>query len=84
MNKTTPNRCDLMQLPYLKVADIPTVIGVSQGCVRDLIRKGELPVVQRGRCIFVNKQTLLNTLDRMQSKYRSGNGMDTTHGEGGC
>ena len=81
MNKTTPNRTELMQLPYLKVADIPTVIGVSQGCVRDLIRKGELPVVQRGRCIFVNKQTLLATLDGMQSKYRPENGTDTTHGE---
>ena len=84
MNKTTLNRDTLMQLPYLKGADIPTVIGVSQGCVRDLIRKGELPVVQKGRCIFVNKQTLLNTLDRMQSKYRPENGLDTMHGEDDC
>lgn len=62
MNKTTPNRNDLMQLPYLKIADIPTVTGVSQGLVRELIRSGRLPVIRHGRCIFVNKQLLLDVL----------------------
>lgn len=63
MNKTQVSPEELRQLPYLRVQDIPAVVGVSQGFVRGLIREGILPVVKHGRCIFVSKQLLLDTLD---------------------
>jgi len=62
MNKTKPSYAELQQLPYIRVQDCPTVTGLSQGFVRDLIRNGTLPVVKHGRCIFVNKQLLLDTV----------------------
>ena len=62
MNKTKPSYAELQQLPYIRVQDCPTVTGLSQGFVRDLIRNGTLPVAKHGRCIFVNKQLLLDTV----------------------
>lgn len=63
MNKTTPSHEALQQLPYIKIKDCPAVTGLSQGFVRELIRTGVLPVLRHGRCIYVNKQLLLDTLD---------------------
>lgn len=63
MNKQRISADDLRQLPYLKIQDIPTVTGLSQGFVRGLIRDGILPVVRNGRCVFVNKQLLLDTVE---------------------
>lgn len=63
MNKQKLTQDELKNLPYLKIQDCPTVTGVSQGLVRELIRSGRLPVVRHGRCIFVNKQLLLDVLD---------------------
>lgn len=65
MNKKEVSQAELRQLPYLKVPDVPTVTGLSQGFVRGLIRDGILPVVRQGRCIYVNKQLLLDTVDGM-------------------
>lgn len=65
MNKKEVSPAELQLLPYLKVQDVPTVTGLSQGFVRGLIRDGILPVVRNGRCIFVNKQLLLDTVDGM-------------------
>lgn len=62
MNKTKRSYAELQQLPYIRVQDCPTVTGLSQGFVRELIRSGTLPVAKRGRCIFVNKQLLLDTV----------------------
>lgn len=65
MNKQKSSIEDLRQLPFLKVQDIPAVTGLSQGFVRGLIRDGVLPVVRNGRCIFVSKKVLLDTVDQM-------------------
>ena len=64
MNKQKVSSDDLRKLPYLRVQDVPTVTGLSQGFVRGLIRDGILPVVRNGRCIFVNKQLLLDTVEQ--------------------
>ena len=74
MNKYTPSHEDLQRLPYIRVQDCPAVTGLSQGFVREMIRTGVLPVIRHGRCIFVNKQLLLDTLDnnlRQQMKVRT-------------
>ncbi len=63
MNKQQLTQDELRQLPYLKVQHCPVVVGVSQGLVRELINSGKLPVVRRGRCIFVKKQLLMDVLD---------------------
>ena len=65
MNKQKVSFDDLCRLPYLKIQDIPAVTGLSQGFVRGLIRDGILPVARNGRCVFVNKQILLDTVDSM-------------------
>ena len=65
MNKQRLSRDELQNLPYIRVQDVPTTTGLSQGFVRGLIRTGVLPVVRNGRCIFVNKQLLLDTVDNM-------------------
>lgn len=62
MNKQKPSFDELKQLPYLRVQDCPTVTGLSQGFVRGLIRDGILPVARHGRCIYVDKQLLLDTV----------------------
>lgn len=65
MNKQKLTHDELQGLPYIRVQDVPTTTGLSQGFVRGLIRTGVLPVVRNGRCIFVNKQLLLDTVDNM-------------------
>lgn len=65
MNKQRLSRDELQNLPYIRIQDVPTTTGLSQGFVRGLIRSGVLPVVRNGRCIFVNKQLLLDTVDNM-------------------
>lgn len=65
MNKRQVSREELHQLPYLRVQDCPTVTGLSQGFVRSLIKDGLLPVARNGRCIYVNKQMLLDTVNNM-------------------
>ena len=64
MNKQKVSFEVLQQLPYLRVQDVSTVTELSQGFVRGLIREGALPVVRHGRCIFVNKQILLDTVEK--------------------
>ena len=80
MNKQKVSFEQLQQLPYLRVQEVPTVTGLSQGFVRALIREGTLPVVRNGRCIFVNKQLLMDTVEKSLRQQ-----MDRNHsGEGGC
>ena len=74
MNKKHTPIDDLKSLPYLKVKDCPIVTGLSQGYVRELISSGLLPVARHGRCIYVNKQMLLDTVEhelRQQMKTGS-------------
>ena len=73
MNKQTVSRDELMQLPYIRIKDCPTVTGLSQGYVRGLVNNGILPVVRNGRCIFVNRQLLLDTVEK-QLVQNSGKG----------
>lgn len=79
MNKQKVSSEDLRQLPYLKIQDIPTVTGLSQGFVRGLIRDGVLPVARNGRCVFVNKQILLDTVESSLRQQ-----MNTSRGEDDC
>lgn len=77
MNKQKFSPDELRKLPYLKIQDIPAVTGLSQGFVRGLIKSGTLPVVRNGRCVFVNKQLLLDTVEnslrqQMQITSREG------------
>lgn len=65
MNKQQVSLNELKELPFIKVKDCPTVTGLSQGFVRGLISEGILPVVRNGRCIYVNKQMLLDTVNNM-------------------
>lgn len=65
MNKQQVSLNELKELPFIKIKDCPTVTGLSQGFVRGLISEGILPVVRNGRCIFVNKQLLLDTVNGM-------------------
>lgn len=80
MNKQRVSFDVLQQLPYLKVQDCPTVTGLSQGFVRGLIRDGLLPVARQGRCIYVNKQILLDTVDSMLRQQAN----PTNRGEDDC
>ena len=80
MNKQKVSFAELQQLPFIRVQDCPTVTGLSQGFVRDLIRTGALPVARHGRCIFVNKQLLLDTVNNMLQRQA-----EQDHGgEDGC
>lgn len=63
MNKQSISPDELRQLPYLRIQDIPAVTGLSQGFVRGLIKSGTLPVARNGRCVFVNKQLLLDIVE---------------------
>ena len=76
MNKQKVSADDLRQLPYLRIQDIPTVTGLSQGFVRRLINDGVLPVARNGRCIFVNKQLLLETVDKSLRRQQNSSGED--------
>ena len=72
MNKQSISPDQLRQLPYLKIKDVPTVTGLSQGFVRGLIKSGALPVARNGRCVFVNKQLLLDTVEKQLKQNSSG------------